>query len=274
MKDFTTKNENNENTARTSSNGIWSAAIPALATVLVALVTSLGTIWLKTSELEAARQNAIGAGASARMAETSVTRIAEEARGATGRVDQALSALESGLAKSPVPVGTIVASILTPPEYAQTSGDPQVFDPTRSRWASADGSQVVGSLYHTITNGKAVPDLRGVFLRGVNLARVDGNQDPDGSRLAGQLQRWSTGFPRDGLTLTPAGNHTHGGPDGIVAGHVGGGRGAHASGDHVGPAYGSEPMKVSGEHVHEVSGGDPETRPTNVAVYYYIRING
>ena len=29
----------------------------------------------------------------------------------------------------------------------------------------------------------------------------------------------------------------------------------------------------SGGHVHTISGGDAETRPKNLGVYYYIRIN-
>lgn len=86
-------------------------------------------------------------------------------------------------------VGSIEISLLPPVLFAAASRDLSQFDPVKSRWALADGRNVSGSAYANLTGIITVPDLRGLFLRGLNAGRADGNQDPDGAgRVPGGLQ--------------------------------------------------------------------------------------
>ena len=72
-----------------------------------------------------------------------------------------------------MPVGTVISSMLNPREFAETVGDPNPsdFDPAVSRWALADGESIdATSRYSQLTDETTTPDLRGMFLRGMNLA--------------------------------------------------------------------------------------------------------
>lgn len=75
-------------------------------------------------------------------------------------------------------VGDIKASMLTEAQYQSEFGP---------EWILADGRNVTGSDYHSITGIINIPDLRGVFLRGKNNGRSDGNQNPDGELTLGQF---------------------------------------------------------------------------------------
>jgi len=147
---------------------------------------------------------------------------------------------------SALPVGTIVASMLSPTEFAQEVGDPAVFDARVSRWTLANGRDVSLSKYKTAALSLTVPDLRGMFLRGMNHGRNDGLQDPESNRLAGSTQR-------DELK-----KHSH---ELAVGWH------GLASGKGTGNLESGKPPAST-----QASGGD-ETRPRNVAVHYYVKIN-
>lgn len=222
--------------------------IPALASVLVAVISTMGTIAVGSGKLDTARRQAEAA-----------------TKGAESAADAA-TALRVSAERSPVPVGVIVASVLSMAEFADASGDPSVWDASRSRWALADGREVVGSAYRSLTGNTRVPDLRGMFLRGASGGRGDAFADPDANRVLGSSQTWATGHPRGGLRTDSAGEHNH-------PGYVGGGGGAHASGIHSGPAHGATPVPAGGGHTHQVTGGDAETRPNNAAVNFFVRIN-
>src|SRR5690606_30171510 len=68
-------------------------------------------------------------------------------------------------------------------------GDSQVFDPTVSRWVLADGTtQISLSALGKLQPLSVPPDLRGVFLRGVNFDRSAETGDPDSTRTVGSYQ--------------------------------------------------------------------------------------
>lgn len=154
-----------------------------------------------------------------------------------------------------LPVGTIVASIIEPRLFSKEAGDSGNFDPKTSTWVPADGRDVAGSHYaESVT--PLTPDLRGMFLRGLNYTdsnrvRSDGKQEPVGdARKAGQDE--PDDFKR----------HTHPvadtGPTGVIG---------------PGPAHVIQSSAQPGPSSLIGETGGTETRPRNVAVFYYLKIN-
>jgi hypothetical protein len=70
-----------------------------------------------------------------------------------------------------MPVGTLVHSMLTEAQYqAQAS----------TNWILADGRNVAGSLYASVTGSSTVPDARGIYIRGKNNSRAAGTGNSAG----------------------------------------------------------------------------------------------
>jgi len=143
-------------------------------------------------------------------------------------------------------VGDIKTSIFTEAQFQAVSGDPT--------WVLADGRDLSvinpGSDYEAITGETILPDLRGVFLRGKNNGRADGNENPDGDSTLGTFQD-------DELQA-----HTHSTPHRATSGSP-------FVPNHVGQGFG--PVDVGS--VESTSTGGNETRPKNVTVNYFIKIN-
>ena len=160
------------------------------------------------------------------------------------------------VAASIVPIGTVISSVLPPGEfYRQAKITGATFDAEKYTWALADGRDVTRSKYEQLLRATTVPDLRGLFLRGINEARADDRRDPEGQgRHPGDYQADSV--VSHGHALSPriaelALNVGFGGyPEHVVGAHA-------ANGTTVTPAL----------------YGGAETRPRNAAVYWYIRIN-
>lgn len=145
-----------------------------------------------------------------------------------------------------VPLGTIITSML----------DPLIMESAGVKdWVLADGREVPGSDYEKLTNRKRVPDLRGLFLRGINVTRNDEWKDPEGERTPGEIQReeYKSHSHRIGTSGTDTYSMAPGGAAQILA---------HFLNDIY---SGGSPKQT------EVSGGQ-ETRPNNAAVYFYIKI--
>jgi len=171
-----------------------------------------------------------------------------------------------------LPVGTIIASMLEFEKFQNIAGN---------AWKPADGRKVSAkSKYATLTGNTTLPDLRGLFLRGLNQfdpakgPRLDKYKDPDGTRRkAGNVQEDATGLPKNkknpfqGHALS-AGDHSH---IYFKARREGGRAGSDDRASSEASNTGS-----SGSHTHTVlitSGGDSETRPVNIAVVYYVKID-
>ena len=157
-------------------------------------------------------------------------------------------------------VGSVQATLLAPEVFAAQVGDAAQFDPSTSRWALADGRDVRGSAYSAITGMTHLPDMRGMFIRGLNRGRDDGLQDPDGAaRANGDIQL---------DTLQGHGHETQLGVNGadFASGTF---QGVHGQNAYIGYRV-LEPSTI--DAYGEVRFGT-ETRSRNVAVDYMIRIN-
>jgi hypothetical protein len=220
---------------------IATAVISAASAVAVAWVTAGGVAKDKTKTTIEESSSAI-AGVAGRLEKV-------EAQAGALKADIA----SQGLGR--LPVGSIVPSLLEPGEFARQAGDPAVFDPERTAWVPANGLvDITRSQLEKATGARRVPDLRGLFLRGVNAGRADTLADPDGERAPGAFQSDQLAGHAHALDQRVGAN---GGWKGGWGG-VDDQRAVNSPGD--------APMKV-------MPFGGNETRPRNAAVHYYVKIN-
>lgn len=163
------------------------------------------------------------------------------------------------------PVGTVISSILHPKLFAEAIGENEGDEFPKRKWILSDGSTVLGTEFARKTGNKPVPDLRGLFLRGIDTR--------SNNRVGGDFEDFSTARPKlpfKGSTSTDGGHSHYAG----MAVNPAGDR--YSAGGAPYPASTPIRTSVEGDHKHTfevTSGGDDETRPKNVAVYYYIKIN-
>ena len=166
-------------------------------------------------------------------------------------------AIENGLmGKSTVinylPPGTIIPTTLPPKIFLKRAQE--------NIWTLANGDEAPkGSKYRRILkkNGMDIhlPDLRGMFLRGA------GRNSDKSYHYKGDYSRKGGDKQLDALK-----KHKHPQPRDV---HDTGGRIAvKAARPRTNYGYGMQPP-----HETEENDGEDETRPKNIAVYYYIKIN-
>ncbi|MBI3134451.1 MAG: hypothetical protein HYZ14_07205 [Bacteroidetes bacterium] len=154
-----------------------------------------------------------------------------------------------------LPVGTIISSLVNYDKFRDIVNDPLGFQKNKSKWSPADGRKVDTSKYASYLQVEKVPDLRGLFLRGLNKfdenessAVNDSQKDSDGSnRNAGSFQN-DEFKSHDHRFMSP----------------ITGAKVAHTSDGGVRANFAESTTVLS---------GGTETRPKNSAVYYYIKIN-
>jgi hypothetical protein len=162
--------------------------------------------------------------------------------------------------KDQLPVGTIIASMINSDTFVENFGSNWVLADGRSSYSDGQNVKFIQvSKYGKIVCSQGssrdecrVPDLRAMFLRGIDTGRSadDPFRDPDGKREPGspQIDDFAS---HDHETTIMIGDQNVDGVDSTRT----------HSGDHH-----NEPRRTG------LSGGN-ETRPNNVAVYYYIKIN-
>lgn len=213
-----------------TSDTVRVALITVVGSVAVALITTLGTITLSSHQIKDNQQN-------------------------VSDVEGKLSALKAeadNLAKPGIPVGTIVASILTPEEFAKAVGDPSNLGLAQSNWTLANGKDVAGTDYVEVAGKSSVPDLQGVFLRGQNNGRF-----PNVEQIAlGEYRQDVVGFHTHNQAVFNPNSPNQKNDAGIVYDTT-----------HRTTVTPDLLVKPDG------TGLGPETVPKNVTVNYFIRIN-
>lgn len=169
------------------------------------------------------------------------------------------------------PIGTIISSMLTPQQFRSATKDCEIDDindPYKNcRWMPADGqlaplNSAYDKFFRKGTDRVHVVDLRGVFIRGLNefdpnaelpVANRQKNPDPvaeDGTPLeAGEFQPDATK------------KHLHTSNFRVVGG----------VGHSVGKINSVDTLGVN--NTERTGESEYETRPRNVSVYFYVRIN-
>lgn len=180
------------------------------------------------------------------------------------------------------PIGTVIHSIMPPSYFMENHKgwillEGQKFTPNSILYKS----QLYQSLLsHPIANMDSLPDSRGMFLRSAN---YNGGVDVDSTRVLGHPQSDATRLsnkPMTGIGIAKNDSLSQSGYKVKVS------KGAASSVpviqlQHKG-AFGFQQSLQSGyiqsSHEHNVevvlnNGGDLETRPRNISLYTYIKIN-
>ena len=216
-----------------TKSSVWIALIGAAASIGVAFITTKGTISSASPEIEQATAQI-----------QQLERDFEKTRQAVisfGEIERVAS----------MPIGSVVSSLLPPAQFSETVGDPSVFDPKVSRWVFADSiSDITLSAYGRLMNVSRAPDLRGVFLRGIDTGRADKNGDLELNRQPGSFQ--SDDFRQHSHSVTEMVHN-----DAI---------------DGVDSAT-THSFEHRNESKQSGTAGGGETRPKNAAVYFYLKIN-
>ena len=142
--------------------------------------------------------------------------------------------LENQINNAELPIGTVIGT-MTP------------LDTVNEIWVLADG-RTATTEYFQATGNANVPDMRGMFLRGLNEGRADGKEDPDPD-FEGNI-RVVGSYQADTLK-----SHSH--LENLAAGN---------GGIHSGGSYGVINQVQTGKT------GGTETRPRNIAVYWYVKV--
>lgn len=165
-------------------------------------------------------------------------------------------------ANNALPVGSVVTSVLPLDKFLKAVGEDTPYDANSSRWAPADGRTVTSIEYISLASTAKVPDLRGRFIRGLNtfderypFKVSPEDADPDSSRQVMSSQNDSLQQHVHNTFLNP---RTDWPSSGNLRTKV--------------PASAEGPLnKMTGK----AEGGartSSETRPKNIALYYYIKI--
>lgn len=180
-----------------------------------------------------------------------------------GAISSKAYALENVSSNKELPIGTIVTSYLNFEQFNTATKNNEkspggIWTSNKSKWAPCDGRPIPTSKFQVLTSQTQVPDLRGMFLRGLNIfdpyqpvppISVD-KADPEirtvGSYQSDELKSHKHTFSY----LKPKQNDSNGGSSN------------HEVSDTDRPTDGTT----------NATGG-VETRPKNIAVYYYIKIN-
>jgi len=198
---------------------------------------------------------------------------------------QSMAGAVNGLLGILLPVGSIIASMLDEPTFQDQLPGP----PSPMTWVLADGRNVAGSTYATVTGSSTIPDLRGQFLRASNNGgssagtRTDGKQNPDGVLAPGTYT--ADKLDSHSHTITDPG-HDHAlaynqGPpisdygDDLICryGTVGGSNiGALQQGIAL-DGYDPDQITSSTTGISVNTTGGNETAPKNYTINFFIRIN-
>jgi hypothetical protein len=205
---------------RETKSTILVSIIGAMSAVVIAVITTYGTIAVSAPEAK--------------------------------RVKKELEEISDLKLIANLPIGTIVPSMLPPSKFAKAVGD---LERTTIEWVLADGQKdITTSQYGQLSDKTKTPDLRGVFLRGMN---EDGGRDPD-DREPGEYQPDA---------LQQHGHQTDARKHGW--GKMGDTQGWTKQAGEAPPASVTNVVKITAVETRTAD----ETRPKNVAVYFYIKIN-
>ncbi|MDJ1498815.1 hypothetical protein QNI19_38150 [Cytophagaceae bacterium DM2B3-1] len=176
-----------------------------------------------------------------------------------GQTTYRIPAQPSGFNRD-LPVGTIISSYLNFQQFSIVTNNNDAsgintWQSQYSKWCPCDGRPVPNSNFQRVTSTNNVPDLRGVFLRALNQFDPNSSTPTNNQQLDPMSGRTVGSYQADEFK-----SHTH---EYNVP---------HDQGSTYWVRWWGAGDAKALQQTTQASGGD-ETRPKNIAVYYYIRIN-
>jgi hypothetical protein len=162
-------------------------------------------------------------------------------------------------------LGTIISSVLNYDQLTRHIDEPQAVNPATSSYVPCDGRSIAGSKLAQLTGRQNIPDLRGKFARGLNQFYSVGEPTPFDPVIFGDTQSQRTVGDFQGDEIGP---HSH--QMNFNLGRQPGWSGGWGGDGNVRAV--NSPGDPGNDHHPEPNGG-METRPRNIAVYFYIKIN-
>jgi hypothetical protein len=174
-------------------------------------------------------------------------------------------------------VGSVQQSLLTESQWATALGV------EATKWVLADGRDVSGSRWATLTGQTRVPDMRGGFLRAAG-QNTNASTNWNGGAV-GSFHDDTTRIPRNTAftgTTNTTGSHYHAsgvpGYDdsrGYIYGRLPITAGVPQASNYFGTAQITPLTSTDGDHTHTVTvaGGDVETAPSHFSLNTFIKIN-
>lgn len=165
-------------------------------------------------------------------------------------------------------VGDVKYSRLDPTQFATVNGD---------CWVPMDGRSMMGSKLATILATNTLPDASGMFIRAQEYGSVDNDGDRTPGSAVATYQADAIGSHNHTGSLSPAGEHSHSISLNYAGAKPVGNNNKYLSPNwESGDGFENKQSIQAGNHTHTVSidsVGADETRPKNLNLYIYIRIN-
>ncbi len=176
---------------------------------------------------------------------------------------------QRGIYEDNNPIGTIISSSLDWEAFQKITNCNKeangIWQSKYSTWCPCDGRQIPGSYLVEIGSDSNVPDLRGVFLRGLNVFDAIGELKGKIGRVSLEQKDIDNGRTLGSFQPDSFKKHNH-----IVSQSLGNYK------DQDGPdnaGFLANAYQGNWGNVGSSWEGGEETRPKNRAVYYYIKIN-
>jgi len=155
---------------------------------------------------------------------------------------------------SNVMLGNVQYSILEPATFFKINNSCK----EKPEWILMDGQNIAGSELFKLTGTSKVPDARGLFIRSMNMDQDRKKGDAEGNRSVGQYQKDT--FESHTHPITNLGLNNMLCPHNSLAG-------AEFS------QFGGGQLKDINQIIKNEPSGGNETRPRNIALYLYIKVN-
>lgn len=175
------------------------------------------------------------------------------------KIDDKIKTTNGNLMIESVPLGTVISSSLNYEDFSKVTNNGEVFNPQKSLWAPADGRLVASSKFHILTQNSTLPDLRGQFIRGYNQFLLDGepNEIINGGDPNSEERNLVNGYSYQKDLFQKHEHEYYAGTQ-----------------NYTEKGTGNMPYLIRPDWKETRSNtGGKETRPKNIALYYYIKIN-
>lgn len=162
-----------------------------------------------------------------------------------------------------VPAGAVFhfAASSAPTGYLKANGDTIPNGTGTVQGVTANFSALYAVIGSTYGSAGQLPDLRGEFMRG-----WDDGAGIDSGRTFGSSQTDSTALPNNPFGTSNPGNHSHSYKETAENN-----QNRDPGGAAVNQGAGTGSTGGAGSHTHTINGGDPETRPRNIALLACIK---